>query len=581
MDRDQLAGQHSLRRANVGPLGPEHRLTEPSAIAHVLGHVELLQRVDGLHGVPQQAADDVVGGLLLLLHAELEEVVPGREVHDVHGLAAEAVQRLLVHVVAEPQQRVLQEVRPQDLVAQLRAQGRGKHGERRHVPVRKQLLLGHALHDLPLHAPGHPPGHRLLAEEVPQLPQLLGLVLLRHLQLRHGGGERGHQRAHEEQAEDEAENVELALDGIQRSHPFQTSGRQLRDRPVKRGEVVVQGASVLEGHVRRQRVEPALARVRGRVAADGVPRAAEHVVQPQDGEEELQALEHHAGGVRETPVHQGLEEVAQPDEAEQVHDPQEACHAVGLLAGVEVGAVQTHAHHVAQEHEEVRQEPGAQVVPRDDGQAELQLALAVEAGEEAQRQVRGVDGGREPADEAQCAAQGLLPGHQVGQHHHVVQHRKDNDRLQEQSPEGLRVQHQPGGLLLLLLRRAERADGHVAGAHGALAIQRDPVLHDLLHGHHVARRGRAVGELLAALHVRGPGALGAAVQHAAAARARHRGAAVGQDGGGVGKRARGAADEGDGQAAALVPAWVLVYRDHGQRDDRDPRIGRRGSSWRW
>mmetsp|Transcript_4176 Transcript_4176/g.13418 ORF Transcript_4176/g.13418 Transcript_4176/m.13418 type:complete len:252 (+) Transcript_4176:1084-1839(+) len=213
----QLGHAGGLGGADVRPDAPERRLAEPRARADLDLGLHEHGRGRWLLRVPQSARrEDVrVAGL----DAGLEEVVPRREHREVDRLPAELLYGRLVHMLEEPEEGVAQELRAADLPQQLRAQGEREEAHGGDVlDGEGPRVEPEALRRLLLDADGKLRADEAPAQELPQGPHPLVLLLHAHLHVHHLRGQRGHQRAEDKHAEEQAGYVELALEGVHRAH---------------------------------------------------------------------------------------------------------------------------------------------------------------------------------------------------------------------------------------------------------------------------------------------------------------------------------------------------------------------------
>mmetsp|Transcript_77269 Transcript_77269/g.240075 ORF Transcript_77269/g.240075 Transcript_77269/m.240075 type:complete len:241 (-) Transcript_77269:37-759(-) len=214
------------------PRRPQHRLAHP--LLRLQGGVQRL----ALQGQVLEVSrlDEVH---VVCLVPRVEDEVRGRQGSRYEGGCAEPVhERLSLHAQAAEER-----VRPHDgqhhLVAQLVLQRLGQLAEDPDVlgPHEVLVLHGGVLQELD-DAQAQLLPDSALPQVAPQQPELLHLVALEAVQVRHGGGDAADDGGEGDQREEEHEDGEDALADVLGAH-VHGRRRELRQAPVEGGRVPV------------------------------------------------------------------------------------------------------------------------------------------------------------------------------------------------------------------------------------------------------------------------------------------------------------------------------------------------------
>mmetsp|Transcript_60260 Transcript_60260/g.174529 ORF Transcript_60260/g.174529 Transcript_60260/m.174529 type:complete len:227 (-) Transcript_60260:1196-1876(-) len=183
IDFQERAMRQGLRPANVDPLQPEDGLAEPRPRRHGGALLVLYRRRVRVLGVDHLAAHERVRRFRR--RARREHLVALLQAHDGDGLRAHTVHQLEVQPRPQLEHRVLQEVGPLDLEAQVAPQGLGQQLQGQHVLLVERLPLGQPELSLLPHRHGNVRLDAVLPQVLAQRAHLHRLVLLHHLVVHH------------------------------------------------------------------------------------------------------------------------------------------------------------------------------------------------------------------------------------------------------------------------------------------------------------------------------------------------------------------------------------------------------------
>mmetsp|Transcript_15701 Transcript_15701/g.49679 ORF Transcript_15701/g.49679 Transcript_15701/m.49679 type:complete len:367 (-) Transcript_15701:693-1793(-) len=182
------------------------------------------------------------------------------------------------------------------------------------------LLLPCLVLDEAEHAEGQVRGYVPLVEVAAELPELLLLVVLHLPDDGHGGRDGAHDRGERHHGEKEDHDRVAPLEDVPRDD-VHGGRRELRDAPVKCGQILVAPLSLLEAVVSNPSVQ-----VRIQADAHKVPSASDVVVDHQQQEDHFHDVRDDAcvlGVNQVVDVAQGLPQLEQPQQPHHAHEPQD------------------------------------------------------------------------------------------------------------------------------------------------------------------------------------------------------------------------------------------------------------------
>mmetsp|Transcript_108149 Transcript_108149/g.316217 ORF Transcript_108149/g.316217 Transcript_108149/m.316217 type:complete len:544 (-) Transcript_108149:7-1638(-) len=257
----------------------------------------------------------------------------------------------------------------------------------------------------------------VVAEVTADIPELLGRVLLHAPDLGQGPRDAAHDVGEADEGEDHDGNREEPLHDVLRLH-IHGGGRELGDRPVEGGQVLIEPARVLESVARHPRL--AMARAL-RQEGDHEPGASNDVVDGEQQRDHLEDAQEDAGVLRVHPVVKAcqkppqLEDPQQPNGPDQSQDPQEPHRLARPVPGARHGEGP-----VGHDHDDVHAEPRAQVVDHDPARHHDDHPVVVVAHHDRRDHVQGPEDDGQPVHARREGAVWEVE-HPEGDDDHVVE----------------------------------------------------------------------------------------------------------------------------------------------------------------
>mmetsp|Transcript_48334 Transcript_48334/g.109614 ORF Transcript_48334/g.109614 Transcript_48334/m.109614 type:complete len:217 (-) Transcript_48334:1180-1830(-) len=150
------------------------------------------------------------------------------------------------------------------------------------------MLNRHPILRLTLHPNCDSLVHSRLHQKGVQLAELLGLSLMHHAKLHHGGGQHRDDGSPKYQPAHQQEHIHNALSCASRRYINRPRASPLRDCPVKSCEILILRQRGHAGY-------PVAVGVGRHVRAESKPRTRGKVADPNDGSQQLNDLEAHLG----------------------------------------------------------------------------------------------------------------------------------------------------------------------------------------------------------------------------------------------------------------------------------------------
>mmetsp|Transcript_19929 Transcript_19929/g.53549 ORF Transcript_19929/g.53549 Transcript_19929/m.53549 type:complete len:285 (+) Transcript_19929:667-1521(+) len=249
------------------------------------------------------------------------------------------------------------------LVVQLLRQQR----EKLHLVGRRSLLLPRVgVLQVPLNPNRQLVIHLVPLHVAPELPELLGSLLLHPAQLRQRARNAANEVGETDEREDDDQNRPGALDGVLRLH-VHGGGGELRDGPMERSQVLRAPVHLLKTMLQ----DPArLLIARAGAVAHQEPKTCDEVVDAQQQRDHLYDVGDDAGGLGVQEVIDDGQDPAELEQAQQADRPRESedaeqLHGFSIRVLVAAGQLEHREHPVWNNDNEVDPEPEPNVVAQD------------------------------------------------------------------------------------------------------------------------------------------------------------------------------------------------------------------------